>query len=89
MRGYVRRRGNLWYLWIDEGKDESGKRKQRSYSRDGNGRPMPTKESAELEARRLLRQKDVGTYKPPSSDNVESFLVDWLKTVRPNIAPRT
>jgi len=81
----IRKRGkDSWEITIHLGwHPETGKRVRGYHSFTG------TKKGAEAEERRLLRERDLGTYIEPSSMNTEDMLLLWLEHVQPKVATRT
>ena len=81
----IRERGkNSWEITIHLGwHPETGKRVRGYHSFTG------TKRAAEAEERRLLRERDLGTYVEPSSLSTSDMLLLWLEHVEPKVATRT
>ena len=73
MKGHIRRRGRgSWAVVVDEGRDETGKRRQRWHTVRG------TKRDAERELTRILNSLHEGMYVEPSRISVAEFLKRWL-----------
>ena len=81
----IRERGkNSWEITIHLGwHPETGKRVRGYHFFTG------TKKAAEAEERRLLRERDLGTYIEPSSMSTAEMLSMWLEHVRPQVATLT
>jgi len=84
MRGSIVQRGaRSWAVILDERDPVSGKRKRRWHSFKG------TKREAQLEAARLISQRQNGTAVEPSRIVLAQFLDQWLEFIEPQVAPRT
>src|SRR5262249_1058331 len=84
MRGSIVQRGaRSWAVILDERDPVSGKRKRRWHSFTG------TKREAQLEAARLISQRQNGTAVEPSRIVLAQFLDQWLEFIEPQVAPRT
>ena len=81
MRGHVRKRGSTWTVMYDEGRDENGKRLQRS--RGG----FRTKREAESFLTDQLRRLGDGSYAQPTKETVGEFLVEWLDAIEGTVRP--
>lgn len=78
MKGYFRKRGKTWSFTVDLGKDENGKRKQKTKS------GFKTKKEAEAVCAELISQLNKGTYTEPSKMTLAEFLKDWMESVAKN-----
>jgi integrase len=81
----IRKRGKKsWEITIPLGLDRStGKRLRDFQNLKGS------KREAEAEERRLLRERDTGTYALPGTATVGAYLKRYLAFLQPNIRPRT
>ncbi len=79
MRGSVFQRGSSWTVLIDRGKHPlTGKRQRDWYS------GFPSREAAEKERTRLLRELDTNQYVDPSNQSLEHYLLEeWLRVRKP------
>ncbi len=84
MRGHVRKRGSLWCVVVDVGRDpETGKRRQSWKS------GFRTRREAERGLTELLGRLEGGIFVEPSRQTVGDFLREWLTAIearglRPN-----
>lgn len=79
-----RRRGATWEITIERGYHPvTGKRDRDSRTFRG------TKKEALAEERRLLRERDLGTYVEPNGLTVQDHLERWLHGARGNLALKT
>jgi integrase len=84
MRGHIRERSpGHWAIVIDVRDPQTGKRKRRWHSFNGN------KREAQVECARLLTELNAGTAVEPSRLRVAAFLEKWLVHIKPQVAPRT
>ena len=85
LKGTIRQRAKgSWTLWFDVGKDENGKRRQKTITIRG------TKRDAERELHRLIHALEQGDSVQPSKETVAAYLSRWLADyAKPNTAPRT
>lgn len=84
MRGHIRKRGkHSWTVYIYKGRDESGRRRYDTSTVRGS------RDDAEAECTRLLRDLDTGSYVEPSRMTVEDLLLKWLDSARMSVAPKT
>ncbi|MFN3653514.1 MAG: tyrosine-type recombinase/integrase [Armatimonadota bacterium] len=85
MRGHVRKRAKgSWTLWIDLGYDETGKRRQKTFTVKGN------KREAEAELNRILNELNTGVYVQPAKLTVAEYLERWLTDyAQTNVSPKT
>jgi integrase len=82
MQGTVIRRGKLWSVVLDLGKDALGRR-QRSWHSG-----FKTRKEAEQARVRLLHERAQGTYVDPSKETLAAFLERWLRDyVSTGVAP--
>lgn len=73
MKGHIRRRGrDSWAVVVDEGRDETGRRRQRWHTVRG------TKKDAERELVHILNSLHTGMYVEPTSITVAEYLNRWL-----------
>ena len=73
MKGYIRQRGASWELFVELGRDATGRRQRRTTSVQG------TKREAEAKLRRMLTEVDSGMHADPGKVNVATFLREWLE----------
>ena len=84
MRGHVYKRGGTYTVMYDEGRDERGKRIQRS--RGG----FATRREAQRFLTDALSRLGDGSYAAPSKLTVREYLVDeWLPAVAGTVRPLT
>lgn len=84
MRGHVAKKGKRYYVVLDVGTDERGKRKQKWLS------GFDTKSEAERRLTEVLSAVDRGTYIEPSRQTLERYLLDeWLPACAARIRPTT
>lgn len=74
MKGYFQKRGKTWYYKVDIGKDEQGKRIQKTKG------GFKTKKEAEKACNELLSQVNKGEYFEPSNMTLKEFLHEWIET---------
>jgi integrase len=82
MRGSVTKKGSRWYVILDLGRDETGKRKRKWHG------GYATKREAERVQAKLVHDLDTGMYSEPSRAKVAQYLTDWL-AAKPNLAQTT
>lgn len=82
MRGSVTKKGTRWYVVLDLGRDENGKRKRKWHG------GFTTKREAERAQARLVHNLDQGVYTEPSSLSVAEYVTGWLEA-KPNLAQTT
>jgi hypothetical protein len=82
MRGSVTRKGAKWYVVLDLGRDETGKRKRKWHG------GFVTKREAERVQAKLVHDLDQGVYSEPSRLTVAEYVKDWLEA-KPNLAHTT
>lgn len=76
MKEHVRQRGKTWAYWIENGKDENGRRRQ--LTKGG----FASEAEAHAAARKLMvKIDDEGTYTAPTKELLESFFERWHKTL--------
>ena len=84
MKGHIRQRSpGHWAIVIDERDPQTGKRKRRWRSFAG------TKRQAQVEAARLISERQNGTAVEPNRITLGQFLGQWLEYIEPQVAPRT
>src|SRR5262245_24862796 len=84
MRGHIRQRSpGHWAIVIDVRDPQTGKRKRRWRSFAG------TKRQAQVEAARLISERQNGTAIEPNRITLGQFLDKWLEYIEPQVAPRT
>ena len=84
MRGHVAKKGKRYYVVLDVGVDERGKRKQKWLS------GFDTKGEAQRGLTEALSAVDRGTYIEPSKQTLERYLLDeWLPACAARIRPTT
>jgi integrase len=85
MRGHiVKRYENSWYVVVDVGRDENGRRKQKWHS------GYKRRKDAEAALGQILEQLRQGTYTAPSNLTLARFCIEeWLPAVRPSLRPST
>lgn len=82
-RGKDREGRDIWRIQIENGRDESGRRKRLSVTIHG------TRKEAEAERNRLLHELGCGEYVAPSALTVGEYLTQWLAHAKVNVAPQT
>lgn len=82
MRGSVTKKGSRWYVVLDLGRDQTGKRKRKWHG------GYATKREAERVQAKLVHELDIGIYSEPSQVTVADYLHDWL-TAKLNLAQTT
>lgn len=84
MKGYFRKRGSKWSFSVDVGKDENGKRKQKTVS------GFKTKKEAEKACAELITEIENGEYMEESNDSFEAVALNWLEIIsKPNVRETT
>src|SRR5690606_15863811 len=68
-----------WYVVLDLGRDEAGKRKRIWHG------GYPTKREAERDQAKLVHELDTGMYSEPSRLTVSEYVTEWLEA-KPNLA---
>lgn len=92
MKGCVTKKNNAWYVVLDFGKDETGKRDRKWLSaRKELNLPKPaTKKQAEELLVTKLREMQQGLYFEPTEVTVGQFLTHWLEDYgRANLRQKT
>ena len=84
MRGHIRKRSKKsWTIWIDLGRDATGKRRQKTITVQG------AKRDAERELAKILDQLHKGAYVEPSTMLVREFLEKWLAHAATRVSAKT
>ncbi len=84
MRGHVYKRGSRWTVMYDEGRDETGKRIQRSKG------GFATRGEAQRFLTETLARLGDGSYAAPSKLTLGDFLTDeWLPAIEATVRPLT
>jgi integrase len=84
MRGYIRQRGNAWQAVVSAGFDPITKKRVQHYA------TARTKEEADRELTRLLRDKDTGASVDPGKLTLGRYVIDqWLPHQATRVRPRT
>jgi len=83
MKGSVVKKGNRYYVVIEDQDPDTGDRKRRWHSGFG------TKAEAEDERIRLVAAQQTGGYIPPSADTVGEYLEIWLTTINATVRATT
>ncbi len=84
MAGSLTKRGrNVWLVQVFLGRDQAGKQIRHRHTVHG------TKEEAQRYLTGFLRDRDLGRYAPPAKMTLDELLDKWLKTVKPDLAPKT
>lgn len=86
MRGHIRERSpGKWAIVLDVGEPDpkTGKKKRKWHSFTG------TKRQAQSECARLIAEITTGGYVEPTKQTVAEFLAEWLKFIKPTVAPKT
>lgn len=84
MRGTITKKGKKWYIVVDIGIDENGKRKQKWFS--GYDR----KKDAEKDLAKIINQLETNTFIMPEKTTLEEHLNYWLENyAKPNLSPTT
>ncbi len=75
---------NLWYVVMDVGRDEDGKRRQKWHG------SYPTRKLAETAQAELVTEYHRGTYVEPSKVTLEQWVSDtWLPSMHTQLKPST
>lgn len=84
MRGHITKKGSKWYIVVDVGYDENGKRKQKWFS------GYRTKKEAEKALAEIISKVENNTFIMPEKMTLKEFLEYWLENyARPNLSPTT
>ncbi len=78
MNGYVTQQSGRWYAVMDD-----RPKGRRSFHR------AASEDAATKLLSRLLGQAESGTYAAPSRTTLAEFAVEWLRAIRPELAPST
>jgi integrase len=84
MKGHVTQQGKVWYAVIDV-RDAQGKRKRKWHKLPS----IKGKREAETACGKLIADMGSGAYVEPSKVTLAQFFDQWLKHIKPNVAPRT
>lgn len=71
MRGHIRKRGKKYYVVVDIGRDENGKRKQKWI-------PYESEKEAEIALAEIVTKINKGTFVLPNKMTVAEYLQYWL-----------
>ncbi len=83
MKGYVRKRGNKWSYTVDIGKDQTGKRKQKTKS------GFDTKKEATKSMNELIYELNKGVWIEPKNIKLKEFSTDWIEKHRHHLRDTT
>ena len=83
MRGHIRKRGKVWAVVVDIGRDETGRRRQRWHS------GFATKREASAALTEILGRVQSGAYVESSKRTVACFMREWLDSIRATVRPST
>ena len=83
MRGHIRKRGNMWVVVVETGKDEDGRRRQKWHS------GFRTRREASGALTEILSRLQTGGYVEPSRQDLRAFLTEWLEAVKARLKPST
>lgn len=75
MKGYFRKRGNLWSFTVDVGRKTDGSRNQKTKG------GFKTKKEAEQACAELITQLSKGDYLEPSKKTVQEAMEAWLESI--------
>lgn len=75
MKGYFRKRGNLWSFTVDVGRKTDGSRNQKTKG------GFKTKKEAEQACAKLITQLSKGDYLEPSKKTVQEAMEAWLDSI--------
>jgi len=92
MRGYIAKKGKAWYVVLDLGRDDEGKRLQKwlSARKELNLAKHATKRQAEELLIRKLKELQEGTYFEPAQVTLGEYFVKWLNDYgKPNLKQTT
>ncbi|MGO4887994.1 tyrosine-type recombinase/integrase [Anaerobacillus sp. MEB173] len=74
MKGYFRKRGEKWSFTVDLGRDNQGKRKQKTVS------GFKTKKEAQIACNELINQLNKGEYLEPNEMTLEEFIMEYMQS---------
>lgn len=74
MQGSLTKKGKYWYVVVDLGKDENGKRNQKWH----NTKQEDKKEAQKVQ-REILTSLDKGMYVEPAKKSFSEFILEWLE----------
>jgi integrase len=83
MRGSIVKKGDKWYVVVEDRDAETGKRKRRWHS------GYRTKREAQSACNELLAAIQLGGYVPPNRQTVAEFSDEWLAAIRATVRPST
>ena len=83
MRGSIVKKGDKWYVVVEDRDPQTGQRKRRWHS------GYRTKREAQSACNDLLAAIQHGVYVPPSRQTVAEFATEWLDAIRATIRPST
>ncbi len=85
MRGHIKKRSKRsWSIWLDLGRDATGRRRQKCLTVKGARR------DAERELNRIIREIETGAFVEPSKMTMTDYLDRWLKDhARNRVSPKT
>ncbi len=76
VRGHIARKGKRWYVVVDDGRTEDGRRKQKWSS------GFVSRKEAQQHLTEVLGQLDKGGYVAPTKETVAAFMSEWLTPAR-------
>src|SRR5919106_4708396 len=83
MRGHVCQKGKRWYVVVDVGRTENGKRKQKWLS------GFQTGKEAQSHLNDVLSDLPKNSYIPPTKQAVAEYMREWLEARRSQLRLRT
>lgn len=84
MRGTITKKGKKWYIVVDIGKDENGRRKQKWFS------GYRTKKEAEKDLAKIITELENKTFILPEKITFKEHLEYWMENhVKVNLSPTT
>lgn len=83
MKGHIRPRGKGFALIVPVGKYPNGKTRYKWHKFEGS------KRAAQIKLSNMIAEISKGEYVEPSKVTVESFLKDWLASIRSSVTPKT
>lgn len=88
-RSYAGKRGTTWYYVRDDGTDPAtGKRRQTRVSKDGAGKPFPSKKRCTEAMQDDLAKRRAPSWIEPSSEPASAYMARWLAE-RTDLRPAT